>query len=119
MLNIGDTVRVLPFKEIDRSYPGVDETYDGGGCFGIDDYEIDEYALLGPVTIRDVRRDYVLSSGLEVDIYQLRAADGKDLRYWWLEGMIVRTEDDFDPSAAGDEDGLIGFLLGTAPSKDK
>lgn len=119
MLNIGDTVRVLPFNEIDRSYPGVDETYDGSGCFGIDDYEFDGYALAGPVIVSEVRRDYVLSSGLKVDIYHIKSEDGKDLRYWWLEGMIVRTEDDFDPSAAGDEDGLIGFLLGTAPSKDK
>jgi len=119
MLNIGDTVRVLPFEEIDRSFPGVDETYEGNACFGIDDCEVDEYALAGPVIVSEMRRDYVLSSGLKVDIYRLRTADGKGLGYWWLEGMIVHTEDDFDPSAAGDEDGLIGFLLGTAPSKDK
>lgn len=119
MLNVGDTVLVLPMSEIDCSFPAVDEVIDGGGCFGIDDYEIDGYALLGPVIVSDVKRNYAFNSGTVADIYHIRSLDGKDLKYWWLEGMIVRADDDFDPSTAGDEDGLIGFLLGTAPPKDK
>lgn len=118
MLNIGDTVRVLPFEEIDRSFPAVDEAYGNSDCFGIDDYCINSCAAEGSVVVSDVKRDYRLTSG-KVDIYRLKRENGKDLPYWWLEGMIVLAEDDFDPSAAGDEDGLIGFLLGTAPSKDK
>lgn len=118
MLNVGDTVLVLPFDEIDCSFLAVDEVIDGSICFGIDDFEIEGYALLGPVIVSDVKRNYAFASGTAADIYHIKKLDGKELKYWWLEGMIVRADDDFDPSAAGDEDGLIGFLLGTSPSKN-
>ncbi len=103
---IGDTVNVRPFDEIDTGDIGLIRR-NRDECYAIDREYINKVSTGGPFIIKSAHEDW------NTFIYSLSDLSSSErIRYYWAQGMLRFAEEcgDNDPIDPGSLEDLFDFL---------